>query len=281
MARGYLNRPELMAERFLVDPFSAEAGARMYQSGDVCRWRADGNIEYLGRNDFQVKIRGFRVELGEIEAWLTKHSAVGAAAVVAREDKPGDKRLVAYVTPANASKLRDGDLRDWLRRNLPEYMIPDAFIPLERMPVTTNGKLDRSALPAPTAKNQLRRELGSARLAVEPSRAARNEVAPGAHTDISREATYVPPSDTLEMQLIEIWEEILGVTRIGVRDDFFQLGGHSLRAARMFARIGELLRKNIPLATLFRAATIEKLAQVIRRRVDPPLVGARSDSRTR
>jgi amino acid adenylation domain-containing protein len=264
VARGYLNRPELTAERFLADPFCGEAGARMFRSGDLCRWRSDGNIEYLGRNDFQVKIRGFRVELGEIEARLTELATVRAAVVAVCEDKLGDKRLVAYLVPATGAKLRDGDLRDALGGSLPDYMVPHTFIPLERMPVTANGKLDRAALPAPSANNQLRRENDSSRPAVEPNRAARNGVTPGARANISREANYVPPSDTLEVQLIEIWEEVLGVPRIGVRDDFFLLGGHSLRAARMFARIGEKLRRNIPLATLFQAATIEKLAQVIR-----------------
>ena len=179
VARGYLNRPELTAERFLADPFAAEAGARMYRSGDLCRWLADGNIEYLGRNDFQVKIRGFRIELGEIEARLAEHAEVRAAVVIAREDTPGDKQLVAYLVPATGAKLRDRDLRELLGRNLPDYMVPHSFVPLERMPVTANGKLDRSALPAPTAKNQLRRELTSPPLAVEPNRAVRNGFAPG------------------------------------------------------------------------------------------------------
>ena len=281
VARGYLNRPELTAERFLADPFAVEAGARMFRSGDLCRWLADGNIEYLGRNDFQVKIRGFRIELGEIEARLAEHAEVRAAVVIAREDTPGDKRLVAYLVPATGAKLRDRDLRDFLGRNLPDYMIPHSFIPLERMPVTANGKLDRSALPAPTANNQLRRELTSPPLAVEPNHAARNGFAPHVHADVSRESHYVPPSDTLEVQLIEIWEEVLGVTHIGVRDDFFQLGGDSLLAARMFARIAEKLGKKLPLATMFQGATIRSLAQVIRaERLDFALVGAGSDPGT-
>ncbi len=264
VARGYLNRPELTAERFLADPFAAEAGARMYRSGDICRWLADGNIKYVGRNDFQVKIRGFRIELGEIEARLAEHAKVRAVVVVAREDTHGDKQLVAYLVATTGAKLRDRDLRDWLGRSLPDYMVPHSFIPLEGMPVTANGKLDRSALPAPTAKNQLRREPTRPPLAVEPNQAPRNGFAADASADVSRESHYAPPSDTLEVQLIEIWEEVLGVTRIGVQDDFFQLGGDSLLAARMFARIAEKLRKNLPLATLFRGPTIEKLARVIR-----------------
>ncbi len=256
VARGYLNRPELTAERFLADPFAAEAGARMYRSGDICRWLADGNIKYVGRNDFQVKIRGFRIELGEIEARLAEHAKVRAVVVVAREDTHGDKQLVAYLVATTGAKLRDRDLRDWLGRSLPDYMVPHSFIPLEGMPVTANGKLDRSALPAPCAKNQLRRELASPlRKAVKPAPAV---------TEVSLGSAYVPPSDTLEVELIEIWEEVLGVTRIGVQDDFFQLGGDSLLAARMFARIAEKLGKKLPLATMFQGATIRSLARVIR-----------------
>jgi len=264
VARGYLNRPELTAERFLADPFSVEAGARMYRSGDLCRWLPDGNIEYLGRNDFQVKIRGFRIELGEVEARLGELASVREVTVIAREDIPGDKRLVAYMVAAAGSEIRDGDLRDALSRNLPDYMVPSSFVLLERMPVTANGKLDRTALPAPTAQNQIRRGI------IPRLRPAIVEIPPEQAVDIqasandSRERTYVPPSDVLEVQLIEIWEEILRVDRIGIRDDFFQLGGHSLLAARMFARVGEKLEKNLPLATMFHAPTIEKLAEVIR-----------------
>ncbi len=264
VARGYLNRPELTAERFLADPFATEPGARMYRTGDLCRWMADGNIEYLGRNDFQVKIRGFRIELGEIEARLTQHPGVREAVVIAREDTPGDKRLVAYLVPGAGAKLRDRDLRDLLGRHLPDYMVPSSFVPMERMPVTANGKLDRSALPAPKARNQLRREMTwTPRKASDPNIAARTPTdAPTA--DLLRDGEYAPPSDSLEVELIEIWEETLGLAHIGVRDDFFQLGGHSLLAARMFARIAEKLHKNLPFATLFQGATIEKLAQVIR-----------------
>jgi len=263
VARGYLNRPELTAERFLDDPFAGEPGARMYRTGDVCRWLADGNIEYLGRNDFQVKIRGFRIELGEIEARLAEHPEVREAVVIAREDTPGDKGLVAYVIPTGGAKLRDRDLRDLLDRQLPDHMVPTSFVLVERMPVTPNGKLDRSALPAPKAENQLRRETTSVPgKEMEPVK-SRNRLAPAA-AYVSREHAYVPPSDSLEVELIEIWEEILGLARIGVRDDFFQLGGHSLLAARMFQRISENLGKNLPFATMFQGATIEKLAQVIR-----------------
>jgi amino acid adenylation domain-containing protein len=264
VARGYLNRPELTAERFLTDPFAKEAGARMYRSGDLCRWRSDGNIEYLGRNDFQVKIRGFRIELGEIEARLGDQPGVREVVVVAREDATGDKRLVAYLVPVPGVDLRDNNLREALTRNLPDYMVPSSFVVLDRMPVTANGKLDRAALPVPTLENQLRRDAAPP---LSPGRAATPAsmtVDIDAVADTSRESTFVPPSDVLEAQLIEIWEEVLGVSRLGIRDDFFQLGGHSLLAARMFARVGEKLAKNLPLATMFHAPTIEKLAAVIR-----------------
>ncbi len=264
VARGYLNRPELTAERFLPDPFFAEDGARMYRSGDLCRWRPDGAIEYLGRNDFQVKIRGFRVELGEIEARLAELANVREAVVVAREDTPGDKRLVAYVVPTSGAEVRERELRSSLALELPSYMLPSSFIVLDRMPTTINGKLDRAALPAPTISDRTRRgATQSPGGAVMESKGRRNGVAPIAR-DASRESPYVPPADMLEVELITIWEQILGVTHIGVQDDFFELGGHSLLAARMFARVEEKLQKKLPFATLFRGATIEKLAAVIR-----------------
>ncbi len=264
VARGYLNRPELTQERFLPDPFSTQDGDRMYRTGDLCRWRPDGAIEYLGRNDFQVKLRGFRIELGEIEARLATFSGVQQAAVLAKEDATGDKRLVAYLVPAKGASLRDGALREWLARELPDYMVPSNFVLLEKMPTTVNGKLDRAVLPAPSASNSVPREATPA-AATQPlkNKAAKNGHIPAAK-EAARETAYVPPSDTLEVELIEIWEQILGVTHIGIQDDFFQLGGHSLLAARMFAQVEEKLKKKLPFATLFRGATIEKLAEVIR-----------------
>jgi amino acid adenylation domain-containing protein len=263
VARGYLNRPELTAERFLPDPFSTADGGRMYRTGDLCRWRPDGAIEYLGRNDFQVKIRGFRIELGEIEARLAEQPNVREAVVIAREDTTGDKRLVAYVVPAKGIQIEDRDLRGPLARVLPDYMVPSSFVLLEMMPTTVNGKLDRDALPAP-GNNQIRREAAPTTIAkLIKTKMSRNGLTPPGR-DPARESAYVPPTDTLEVELIEIWEQILGVTHIGIQDDFFQLGGHSLLAARMFARVEEKLEKKLPFATLFRGATIEKLAEVIR-----------------
>ena len=264
VGRGYLNRPELTQERFLPDPFSARAGDRMYRTGDLCRWRPDGAIEYLGRNDFQVKIRGFRIELGEIEARLALLPSIGQAVVMAREDTPGDKRLIGYVVPVNGVQLCDWDLRDPLTRELPEYMVPSGFVRLDKIPTTVNGKLDRAALPAPSAGN-LVPHLATPSAVAKPmkTKGSQNGSTPPGR-DGSRENPYVPPSDTLQVELIEIWEQILGVTHIGIQDDFFQLGGHSLLAARMFAQVEEKLQKKLPIATLFRAATIEKLADVVR-----------------
>jgi amino acid adenylation domain-containing protein len=274
VARGYLNRPELTAERFLPDPFlyegeigeerKGEPAARMYRTGDLCRWLPDGNIEYLGRNDFQVKIRGFRIELGEIESRLVEYPGVREAVVVARDEERGDKRLIAYLVLAPGLQLREPELREMLGRRLPDHMVPADFVVLDSMPLTANGKLDRAALPPSSPKHHIHRESAGSVPAVGPAiRSALNGAA-GPSTVAPVEANFVRPSDTLEVQLIEIWEDVLGVTRIGVRDDFFKLGGHSLLAARMFARVAEKLHKNLPLATMFRAPTIEKLAEVIR-----------------
>src|SRR6185369_7282911 len=190
VARGYLNRAELTAERFIADPFSSQPQARMYKTGDLGRWRADGTIEYLGRNDHQVKIRGFRIELGEIEAELVRHGQVKEVAVVAREDAPGEKRLVAYlVARAETGQPSVEALRAHVKEVLPEYMVPSAFVILERMPLTQNGKLDRRALPAP--------ELGAY---------------------ISRR--YEAPQGEVEEILAGIWQGLLRVERVGRWDNF-------------------------------------------------------------
>jgi aspartate racemase len=235
LARGYLNRPELTAERFIRSPFSNELGERLYKTGDLVRYRPDGSIEFLGRKDHQVKIRGFRIELGEIEATLSQHPGVRQNVIIAREDTPNEKRLVAYLVPKGETAPSVSELHHFLREKLPEHMVPTAFVTLEALPLTPNGKVNRRALPAPdTARPEL-------------------------------EKAFVIPRDTLEVQLVKIWEEILGVQVIGVRDNFFDLGGHSLLGVRLFARIKEEFGQELPLATLFQAPTVEQLADVLRR----------------
>src|SRR6202012_2053264 len=221
----YLNRPELTAERFLPDPFSTEAGVRMYRTGDLGRWLADGNIEFLGRNDFQVKIRGFRIELGEIEARLAEHPGVREAVVVAREDTPGDKRLVAYYTVPvtdglEAESLSAEPLRLHLSASLPEYMVPAAYVRLQSLPLTPNGKLDRKALPAPDS------------------------------TSYSK-SVYEPPRGETEIKLAELWAEVLKRDQMGRQDNFFEIFGHSLLAIRVIARVREALKVEIVIKDLF------------------------------
>jgi amino acid adenylation domain-containing protein len=233
VARGYLHRPELTSERFLPDPFSAVSAARIYKTGDLVRYRADGLLEFLGRIDQQVKMRGFRIELGEIEAVLEHHPAVHQAVVLAREDIPGDTRLVAYVVPTE-TPTTSAELRSFLHTKLPGYMVPAAFVQLADYPLTPNGKVDRRALPAPE------------------------------HTRSEPVDTFVAPRDGLERQMTQLWEQVLGVRPIGVQDNFFELGGHSLLAVRLFVQIKEVFDKHLPLATLFQAPTVEQLANVLR-----------------
>jgi arthrofactin-type cyclic lipopeptide synthetase C len=234
VARGYLNRAKLTAERFLLDPFNTEPERRMYRTGDLARWLADGNIEYLGRNDFQVKIRGFRIELGEIETRLAAHPGVSEAAVVAREDSPGDKRLVAYYTEAapGTNQVEADALRHHLAAELPEHMVPSAFVRLDSLPVTVNGKLDRDALPAP-----------------------------GSNAFGSR--SFEPPVGDTEIALAEIWAELLKLDRIGRHDNFFEIGGHSLLAMRMVARTSASFRKRLTLTLFIQTPTIAHLAQLL------------------
>ncbi|HEY7766596.1 amino acid adenylation domain-containing protein, partial [Longimicrobium sp.] len=224
VTRGYLGRPGLTAERYLPDPFSVEAGGRMYRTGDRVRRKADGTLEYLGRLDHQVKVRGFRVEPGEIEAVLRGHEGVSDCVVVARAEA-GEQRLVAYLV----GEARAEVLRGHLRRSLPEYMVPAAFVALEQLPRTPNGKLNRGALPAP-----------------EP---------------VSAEAGYARPRRPLEAALAEIWAEVLGCARVGVKENFFDLGGHSLQLVKVQARLRETLDRTVPIADLFRFSTVSALAE--------------------
>lgn len=229
VAHGYWRRPELTAERFIPDPFSAEPGARLYKTGDRARYLEDGNIEYLGRNDFQVKIRGFRIELGEIEAELMKHPRVREAVVAVREDVPGDKRLVAYLIAAGAEELKPEDMRAHLKADLPEYMVPSAFVMLESFPLTPNGKLDRKALPAPSGARQ------------------------------NVDSFYIAPQTPNEQTLAEIWCEVLGVERVSVGDNFFDIGGHSLLAIRTIVKFKEKTGK-VLVARNFYQQTLGQLA---------------------
>ena len=233
VARGYWRRPDLTADRFVSDSFGDPDG-RLYRTGDVAAYRSDGNVEFLGRSDEQVKLRGYRIELGEIEALLDGHPAVGKSVVLAREDTPGDQRLVAYVTPTGASGVPLDALRDHLRAKLPEFMVPSHFVEMREFPLTPNLKINRKALPPPGATPVP---------VVVPARSAPSE-----------------PLDGLERQLIAIWQEVLGVQRIDVHDDFFDLGGHSLLVIQLHRRVRPLVGRPVAIADLFHYPTVHKLA---------------------
>jgi amino acid adenylation domain-containing protein len=236
LARGYFGHPELTEERFVLDPFSSTPGARMYRTGDLARCRPDGNVEFLGRLDHQVKIRGFRIELGEIEAALEQHPSVKQAIAIAKDDQLGSKYLAGYFVPKAGKTFSHADLRVHLHEQLPDYMVPSALVALREFPLTANGKVDRKALPAPQA------------------------------SDYQGEREYVAPREGVEKKLVAVWEEVLGVRPIGVRDNFFDLGGKSLHAAHLFTRIISSFGKELPLTTLIHAPTIELLANEIRPR---------------
>ncbi len=233
LARGYLNRPELTAEKFVPNPFSQTPGERLYRSGDLARWKADGNVEFLGRLDHQVKVRGFRIELGEIEATLTAMNGIRDAVVLAREDQPGDPRLVAYYISEDARDIDTNVFRSDLRKQLPEYMIPLIFLRLDEFPLTNSGKVDRKALPAP--------ELSRETLKTE----------------------YVAPRNETEEQLAQIVSELLHIEKAGVHDNFFDLGGHSLLATRLISQIREDFSIELPLRKLFEAPTIAGIAEAL------------------
>ncbi|HYO12562.1 MAG TPA: amino acid adenylation domain-containing protein, partial [Thermoanaerobaculia bacterium] len=253
LARGYLDRPEQTAERFVPSPLPTEPGERLYRTGDLARRLPSGEIEFLGRIDTQVKLRGFRIELGEIEAALAAHPAVRESAVLAREDRPGDRRLVAYVAPGEGTAVTGPELRSHLARKLPDYMIPATFVQVSSLPLTSNGKVDRRAL---------------ASVEIEP------EGAPGGETGA--------PCDAVEELLAEIWCDVLGRAAVGVRDDFFDLGGHSLLATRVVSRIREAFGVELPLRALFEALTVAGLAERLRagsRVPAPPIVPRRREGR--
>jgi acyl carrier protein len=233
LARGYHNQAGLTAERFLADPFGAP-GSRMYRTGDVVRWTAGGELDFLGRADHQVKIRGFRIELGEIETALLAHPEVGEAVVVARTEEDGEKRLVGYVVPA-AGKVA-GELHTFLARSLPAHLVPSAIVMLDRMPLSPNGKLDRDALPAPTG-------------------------------DAVPEAGYQPPSTEAEQVLAAIWAEVLDATRVGVADDFFQLGGDSLRSLHITGRANAAFDTDLTPRDVLGARTVRGLAALVEEKI--------------
>ena len=231
LARGYLNRPELTAEKFVPHPFSSDPAARLYRTGDRARYRPDGNLEYLGRLDYQIKLRGFRIELGEIEAVLRQHEAVAKALVMAREDQTGDKRLVAYVVAKTQAAPGLGELRSFLRAKLPDYMVPSAFVCLQSFPLTPNGKVDRRALPAP-------QEFG-----------------------LSSGVSYISPRNEMERIVASLWQEVLHREKVGVEDNFFDLGGHSLLVARLHNRLENVLGRQLSMIDLFKYPTISSLAE--------------------
>ncbi|HWK88357.1 MAG TPA: phosphopantetheine-binding protein, partial [Longimicrobium sp.] len=226
VARGYLGRPALTAERFVPDPFGGEPGARLYRTGDRVRWLTGGRLDFIGRVDHQVKVRGYRIELGEIEARLAEHPAVRDAVVLAREDEPGDTRLVAYVVGGEGAGA--DVLRAYLGETLPEYMVPAAYLRLDALPRTPNGKLDRKALPSPEGDAYARR-------------------------------AYEAPVGETEELLAQLWSEVLGVERVSRWDDFFELGGHSLLAVQVIS----LLEMEIDLGELFTRPVLKDFAQVV------------------
>ena len=231
VARGYLNRPELTAERFVDDSFSRRPGAKLYRTGDFARYRHDGCLEFLGRADNQIKLRGFRIELNEIEGTLSRHPNVRETAVIVREDNPGDRRLVAYVTPRDDDPL-PAELKALVAHHLPYYMVPDAFVCLPALPMTANGKLDRQALPIPEYE--------------------------------AATAAFEPPQTPLESAMADIWASVLGVERVGRNDNFFDLGGHSLLAAQLIGTINRSLGIDLSLRQLFQAPSVRELALAAR-----------------
>jgi natural product biosynthesis luciferase-like monooxygenase protein/amino acid adenylation domain-containing protein len=232
VARGYLQRPELTTRHFIDDPFGGNPQGRLYRTGDLARWLDDGNIDYLGRNDFQVKIRGFRIEIGEVEAVLNACAEIHHAIVIARETSPGDKRLVAYLIKRDGVELDIAALRSQLALRLADYMIPSAFVCVESFPLTANGKLDRAALPAPDLASMATRE-------------------------------YEPPTGAVEIALAKIWHDVLRIDHFGRHDEFFELGGHSLLAVQVAIKIRDIFSVDVPLAKVFEHTSIASLSELI------------------
>jgi amino acid adenylation domain-containing protein len=249
LARGYLNRPDITAERFVPHPFSTEPGARLYKTGDMARYLEDGNIEFVGRVDGQVKIRGFRIELGEIEAALSRHERVRECVVVARDDDAGEKRLVGYIVDGEGEPLSTGELREHLKHQLPEYMIPTAFIMLDELPLTHNGKVARESLPAP---DHARPELDS---------------------------VYVAPQTEVEKLIADVWQDVLKIERVGTHDNFFDLGGHSLLVVQVQRRLQETFNQELPITEMFKYPTISALSNRLYQERDAHHWSEKSQSR--
>jgi acyl-coenzyme A synthetase/AMP-(fatty) acid ligase/acyl carrier protein len=235
LARGYLNRPELTAEKFIAHPFSEKPGERLYKTGDLARYLPDGNIEYLGRMDYQVKLRGFRVELGEIEVALRSHPTVREAVVMTMAEASGENRLLAYLVANGKTVSSVSELRSFLRKKLPDYMVPSAFVFLDALPLTPSGKVDRRALP--------------------PSDSVRP----------SLEVEYVPPQTDAERMIANTWQEVLRLEKVGMHDNFFDLGGHSLLMVQVHSKLRQAFEKNISMVEMFQYPTIASLAKYLNR----------------
>jgi aspartate racemase len=234
LARGYLNLAERTASNFVANPFSDRPGDKLYRTGDTARYLPNGTLEFIGRIDFQVKIRGFRIELLEIETYLEQYPSVQQGIVLAREDVPGEKRLVAYIIPKHGQPIQVSALRSFLQTKLPAYMIPPAVVVMESFPMTPNGKVDRRAFPEPQV------------------------------VDLVQYGEVVLPADVLETQLLHIWEQVLNIKPIGTADNFMDLGGTSLLAARLADKIDQKFQQSLPLSIIFQAPTIKQLADILR-----------------
>ncbi|MFM7600210.1 MAG: non-ribosomal peptide synthetase, partial [Pseudanabaena sp.] len=230
LASGYFNRPELTTERFVPNPFSNQSGAKLYKTGDLARYFADGNIEFLGRIDNQVKIRGFRIELGEVEAVLSQYPTIQKSVVILREDKPADKRIVAYFVPIPGQEVAVTELRNFFKQKLPDYMVPNAFVSMESLPLSPNGKIARKELPAPDGTNL-------------------------------NQQNYVPPRNPTEQQIADVWAQVLNLEKVGIHDNFFELGGHSLLATQIIARLRKSFAVELSLRTFFEVPTIGDLGE--------------------
>jgi len=233
LTRGYLHQPQLTAEKLIPNPFSTEPGARLYRTGDLARYLPDGRLEFLGRLDQQVKVRGFRIELEEIEATLMNHEAVETAVVLARERVKGEKELVAYVVACTTPGPAVSDLRAHLKQRLPEYMAPAYFVLLDELPLTPNGKLDRLSLPAPLENRS------------------------------QTETAYLAPRNELERMVAKIWQETLQLDQVGVHDNFFDLGGHSLLMLRIQGKVRSVFNRDLSIVEMFRYPTVSSLAQLL------------------